>query len=319
MVRVSFILLIVVSLMSTGCRNRCANPCGNWIAANPTVAPPPTYSLNIPSVARNQQPYYTPNGQTQRGPINTNGIAPTPANQNGQNGWRASGAVQGAGAAPQTAPNQPASNRPTTFVQNRPGNNLNLAPINNSVASRASGGQSVLVNNGSTVRTASTAGTGVSTTNSPNYQTTSVDERRDATRLAVTDASTVRAPSRNFPAGYAPAYPTPNNAQQTYAGQAGFYRQTVPAYSGAGVLVANQPIVPAAYGGQAVLLNPAAYRGVPVAYQGNAYQGNVYPAQYPTSSSPTVLAESTTRNNTGARAQLGWRDRELSSDRTERF
>jgi len=71
-------LLLVSFLMAcqTGCRNRCSQPCGGGgglFAHNTTVAPAPTYSLNIPSVARNQ-PYYAPNG----GPISTTARAPVP-------------------------------------------------------------------------------------------------------------------------------------------------------------------------------------------------------------------------------------------------
>ncbi|MEM9943459.1 MAG: hypothetical protein AAF939_17990, partial [Planctomycetota bacterium] len=81
------ILLFAFIVVMTGCRNRCS-PCGsNWFANNATIAPPPTFSLNIPSVARNTQPYYTPGGNNT---LNPNGSAPTPAGGNGQSNWQPS-------------------------------------------------------------------------------------------------------------------------------------------------------------------------------------------------------------------------------------
>ena len=57
----------------TGCRSRCNQSCGGgFFANNTTIAPTPTYGINIPSVARNQ-PYYAPNG----GPISTTARAPS--------------------------------------------------------------------------------------------------------------------------------------------------------------------------------------------------------------------------------------------------
>lgn len=272
------LLAVTVLIVSTGCRSRCNSCNGGWFANNPTIAPPPTYSLNIPSVAQNQQPYYTP------GPgsgVNPRANAPTPA---GSSQWRPTG-NNGAGTQNQNTGVGNSGNgqtAPTTFVETS-------GPRNT--------GQSVLAGNQQPVRTAALPASGASFTNSQNYQTTQTDETRDRSRLPVTDASTVRAPSRTFPTGnvgsavYPTGYSTPVGVQQTYAGQAGFYRQTTPAYSGSSTLVAGQAISPGNYAGQAVLIGP---NGLPI-------------------QQPQSVAQSTASNNGGSTGQLGWRGRELGS------
>lgn len=310
MFRVRLIILGMCLLMMTaGCRNRCYNPCGGgrlFAGGSPTIAPPPTYSLNIPSVAKNQ-PYYSPNnGNT--GTLSTYGRAPTPANrqaQQAQPGWRAAGTDL----SNTTNPTPPANNSdgrsvlatPTTFVNNR------------TTQPAGTQGKSVLAGNSGVVRTASATaqpGTGQSFTESRNYQTTRVDERTDPTRLAGTDASSVRAPARNYPTGYSAsqgAVGYANQIPQTYVASNVMYSQ--PASSG--------------YAGNPVLV------GSPVGYQGQAMIGapgypQQYPQlqQYPTSSAPTVLAQSTVTANpssSGSGTQLGWRDRDLTNGRTGRF
>ncbi len=148
------------------------------------ISPPATYSLNIPGA--NNNPNGLRVGQLPNGLINTQQSAPTPvnrpANYNQQQGWRRSD-----------------------------GNDLNTsstdqADVDNRFA-RATSANSVLESsarfntpnppsNGSGSRTASAGnavGSGVSFTQSTDYQTTSTDERLDSTRLAVTDATNVRA------------------------------------------------------------------------------------------------------------------------------
>lgn len=302
-------LSICVVVMTVGCRNRCNNQCnpygGGVFAGGPsTIAPPPTYSLNIPSVAGNQ-PYYTPG---QAAPtnytLNPNQRAPTPATrqatQQNQSGWKSSDnnlSKSGNG----SGNNDNGSSvlaAPTKFVES----NLRA----NSGSTSATG-----------TRTASTAplpGSGVSFTNSQNYQTTRVDETQDATRLPLTDATAVRAPARNFPTGtpmtamqngypgnYQAGYNSP--IQQTYVAQNGFYQRAPTGYAGAPVIIGGRPAT--GYQGQPLLVNPQ----YPAGYQ-----------QYPTSSAPTVLAQSTATITPGASgSQLGWRDRDLTGSRSSRF
>lgn len=285
MSRIQFMLLAAcLVLMTVGCRNRCNSPYGGWFAGNSTVAPPPTYSLNIPTSVANNQPYYTPGSVApNNGTLSPNQRAPTPATPQNQNGWRQSGNLNGANAAP--VQNQSVLTNPTTFVETQP-NNVNRAGF--------PGSQQAL-------RTAALPGSGYSYTDSSNYRTTQIDERRDATRLPVTDASTVRAPAANFPTGNVLQFQQPNPyypanysapAQQTFVAQNGFY-QPPTAYSGSTYLVGGQAN---AYQGQAILMNP-----------------------YQTSSASTVLAQSTTSLDQRSAGQVGWRTREMNSDRVNRF
>ena len=271
-------LLVIVTFlvaMSVGCCGRCRNPCGGWFAGSSTVAPPPTYSLNIPSVANNQ-PYYTPGSAAPNSyTVNPNLSAPTPAaTGQGQNGWRSANDQLSNGRADQEESRSVLAT-PTTFVESQ-------ATVDPNQANPQF--------NQPTFRTASSVplpASGYSYSNSPNYLTTRVDERMDSTRLPVIDASTVRAPARNFPTGTIASYSAP--LQQTYVAQNGFYQPVSP-YTGSMVMVGGQPVP---YQGQTVLTNP-----------------NIYP----TSSPPAVLAQSTTTGD-----PVGWRSREMSSDRVNRY
>ena len=330
-------LSICVVAMTVGCRNRCPNQFaqyggqyggGVFSGGSPTIAPPPTYSLNIPSVAKNQ-PYYTPgqaapNAAPNNFTLNTNQRAPTPATpgsspaatrqatQLNQSGWRSVnnnlGSNINSGGAPDSNNGRSVLAAPTRFVESNSGNN-----------SGTGSNTAVATNSGSGTRTASAAplpGSGVSFTNSQNYQTTRVDETQDATRLALTDATTVRAPARNFPTGtplatvqnngYPANYQAGFNApiqQQTFVAQNVLNQRQPTGYAAAPVIIGGQP-VPTGYQGQPLLVNPQ----YPAGYQ-----------TYPTSSAPTVLAQSTaTINPSGSASQLGWRDRDLTG-RSNRF
>ncbi len=289
----SRIVLVVIAIgvlsLSTGCRNRCANPCGNggFFAGSPTIAAPATYSLNIPSVARNPAQYYVPNNGTlqtntnivpatgspiqagQRNPVN--GWVPTNQNPNvGTNGVQNNGNT-----------GRSVLTTPTTFVQtNQPAqpNNLRTASASNSVIARNP-----------------LPGSGTSFTDSINYRTTQTNEQQDRTRLPATDASNVRAPARNFPTGgsqFAQLQPqTAPISPVTYQGT--FARQQYP------------------------VQQPYQLVGQPVAYQAPIYVGQPQGIVRPQSngSQPAVLAQSTTTfdpNNNGS--QLGWRDREFGSN-----
>jgi len=279
MTRVQYSLLIAcVVMMSVGCRNRCNTPCSPGLfAGNSTLAPPPTYSLNIPSVANNQ-PYYTP-GQAAptNNTLNTNQRAPTPQQQ----GWRAAnGNLSNTNtSSPQSGESRSVLTNQTKFVETTaPQNGNPLNPGNQPPA-----------------RMAALPGSGVSFTNSQNFQSTPFDERRDATQMPVSDASGVRAPSRNYPTGNVPQFQSPANystpTQQTYA-QNGI-DQPQPGYSGQLMVYGGQP---ASYQGQALLVNP------------NAYPQN----------SQAVLAQSTASVGSSSASQVGWRSRELNSDRISR-
>ncbi len=269
MSRVQLCLIFAcVVLATTGCRNRCNNPCGNgWFAGNSTLAPPSTYSLNIPSVAANQ-PYYTPRqAAPTNNTLNTNQRAPTSA---GQAGWRAADTNLSNGSQPQGESRSVLTNQ-TKFVETTPTNN----------------GAVFNPGNQPPARMAALPGSGASFTNSSNYQSTQTDERRDPTRLAVNDASAVRAPARNNPTGA--NYSVPQ--QQTYA-QNGFYAPQT-GYTGQFMAYNGQPTN---YQGQAELVNPYAYR----------------------QNAQTVLAQSTAGVGSGSASQVGWRSRELNSDRINR-
>ena len=260
--------------LSVGCCGRCKNPCGGWLAGSSTVAPPPTYSLNIPSVANNQ-PYYTPGSAAPNSyTVNPNLRAPTPAVPGQrQDGWRSTNEQASNGNA-EDQESRSVLATPTTFVESRPTADPNQAnPQFNQPSFR-------------TASNIPLPASGYSYTNSQNYLTTRVDERMDATRLPVTDASTVRAPARSFPTGTFASYAAP--LQQTYVAQNGSYQPVAP-YTGSMVMVGGQPVP---YQGQTLLTNPNFY---------------------PTSSPPTVLAQSTTT------VTPGWRSRELSSENVNRY
>ena len=348
------LLSICLVTVSVGCRNRCANVYGGnglyggnaFAGGATTIAPPPTYSLNIPSIARNQ-PYYTP-GQTAptNNTLNPNQRAPTPAirqatqtnqinqtNQTNQTGWRSvdrdlsgnNGNSGTNGVAPLNSnnPNNGRSvlNSPTNFVQSTPN-------VNSGSSTRTASATNVNSGSGSGTRTASTAplpGSGASFTSSTNYQTTRVDETRDTTRIPLNDASAVRAPARNFPTG-TPLTTAPTNGYPYQTGQTGIQTGV---QTGIGALPFQQPQqtqqtfagqagfqqqVPTGYAASPVLLTR---QQVPTGYQGQALITNS-PYQYPSASAPTVLAQSTATTTPGAASQLGWRDRDLTG-RTNRF
>ncbi len=282
-------LTMCLLILTAGCRNRCNNPYGGGLFAggSPTIAAPATYSLNIPSVAKNQ-PYYVP-GPANNSTLNPNGRAPTPqgrqATQPNQAGWK-------------SAEND-------------------LSKAGSGIRSEGDAGRSVLAPT-SFVQTGAASrpmqSTGQAFTNSQNYRTTSIDERQDATRLPVTDASFVRAPASNYPPGTRMVasnngYPSSNYnvgysapVPQTYVGQNGVYAGSASGYTASPVIVSGQPML--GYQSSPVLVSPGQFQR--------------YPQGYPTSGPPTVLAESTA-SSTGRASQIGWRDRDLTSGRTGRY
>ena len=314
--------------LSTGCRNRCYNACNNGgLFSQSTVAPPPTYGINIPSVAQNQN-YYDPRGNRTAG-LNTRTAAPTPATGT-PNGWNPKDA-----AANQSSGQQPA-NQQQPLGQQRPANtnNVGSGAATNLQAQNISPVQtrSVLTNGTNFVettppgrttpnfRTASTAplpGSGVSFTDSTDYRTTRTNEQTDPTRLPATDASTVRAPASNFPTG-APTRLAQNVLPQNVRSngspnQTFSLGQTNPnVVNGQPFYVGNPIIVPQGqpqhfYQGQ-FASNPG-FANNPGFGQSVNRQFN---GQFNTGSA--VVAQSTT-SYAGSGTQVGWRDRDLNSRR----
>ena len=204
---------LLILTLQPGCANRCNQPGGYWLSGNTRIAPPPTYSLNIPSVANNQ-PYYSPGGAA----VNPTGSAPTPADSNLQ--WR----------------------QPNDSSQTSPNSNSNSINGSRFVETNSPApGRSVL---GQIVppagRTAALPASGSSFTDSRNFQTTQVDERQDSSRIPVTDATSVRAPSQNLVAGYG----VPQTYAQSYNGPRVF---SVP-----GSVV--QPYQPNTFSGQPIVV-----------------------------------------------------------------
>ncbi|MEL7500511.1 MAG: hypothetical protein AAFN77_23160 [Planctomycetota bacterium] len=234
----SAICFIVVVCLFTGCQSRCNQPCGNWFAGNTRIAPPATYSLNIPNVAQNQ-PYYQPTAGS-----NQNGA---PAGRTADSLWRRSDGS----ANPQGNPQ---------------GNTQNANGTNRFVdASRGSNslGQSVLVNSGQPpARTASNTqlpASGSSFTDSRNFATTINDERNDSTRIPVTDATSVRAPAQNFVAnGAGQTFALNGRYQPTYSANGYILNNNgaSPYYQAAPVVVSNAGNVP--FQSQPVMINPTA-------------------------------------------------------------
>lgn len=274
--RIVFLFLLTVLVASTGCRNRCGSGCNGWFAGSQRVAAPPTYSLNIPSMAGNQ-PYYVPgqNGTARTAALNTSAAAPTPAfNQNTStanlNGWRPVNDNSGATNNPNTNGTSVLT-QPTTFAQN----GTNVPPGYRTASNTA------------------LPGSGRSFTDQTNYQTTRVNEAQDPSRVPVTDATTVRAPARNNPTG-APtrfAQIPPNSNGARYSGTL-----NVPASGG-------QPI----YSANPVIAGNTGFGRTPV-YMGQPMVGQ----QFAVNPTTTIQAQSTTTANTNT--QVGWRDRETSSD-----
>ena len=163
-----------------------------------TIAPPPTYSLNIPGGGVNPYAQGTRVGQLPTGLINTRQAAPTPAsgsagggfnspaNFNQNQGWRQ---INGGSLNTQSNVANPSANsQVATSVLDRSGSSTS-APVPQPNQSQ----QPNPFQQASAARTPEPVNrpqfNNVATTRSTDYQTTSVDERQDPTRLPVTDAS----------------------------------------------------------------------------------------------------------------------------------
>ena len=267
-------LLFISFLMvcQTGCRNRCNQSCGGGglFANNTTVAPAATYSLNIPSVARNQ-PYGGPISTTARAPVpaGTQPAAGSSSNSNLQ--WRQQG-TSNSGSTFGSQPAQPAIG--TRLVETNTGINLN-------------NGSSVLVGGPQNTQLASVAppASGTSFTDSRNFATTQTDERLDATRVPVTDATRVRATAQTFiGSGQQIAFNQPQPSQ-TFAAAV---PRSLPVYSTNAVVASNQPY----------------YANNPNLVQQPIYSGQAF-----------VQPNNSTTYSASVGNDIGWRNRELGSQR----
>ncbi len=260
LLKASLLIAVVLTLMSSsGCRN-CRNTCGQPFAANgyngvpgygvagygapsasvasnsPTIAPPPTYSLNIPGGGAN--PYAqggTRVGQLPSGLLNTRQAAPTsasgsnsPANFNQQQGWRQ---INGANLNTQSS---------TTSAPNA-GGQVATSVLDRSIdrtAARAPQVNAQTIPARSTGMAAATTPANrpqfnnVATTRSTDYRTTSVDERQDATRLPVTDASAMQSRvAQNFAQPPTQPYYNRQQGNQQFQ-QPRFAANTLPQHAG---------------------------------------------------------------------------------------
>ena len=282
------VALACCSLMfASGCRN-CNPACGgngygngygySQQGSSARIAPPPTYSLQIPS-ANGNPAYYVPGSPNptatanlpsylvdpnRRAPVPTGNTGGTNINQ--QNGWRPTG-------------NNNFSNNgatlPTTLARNpNAGGNYNASGFNSS--------------GNVPITQVASAPVPQSVVSSIDYASTGFNEQLDPTRLPATDASNVRAPAAFV-----------NNGSATRLAQ---------------VQPAPTPAYPNTYN-QSVAFNqpaPAVYNGTPVIAQ-QATQPFYYGTPTVRQSAPTILAQSTA---TGVPA-TGWTDRELTASRNE--
>ena len=275
-IKLSIVLVLVLS--SIGCRSRCGN-CGSnntfggglFQPVATTVPAPSTYSLQQGARTARQQDYYTiPN-------TGNTGQQPTPLNTNGTNpslsppqGWR------------QVSPNS----------STQQFNNQQLTPtslfVSNQTGPAAAPAQQL----------------------NPNYQTTVVDERSDPTRLAVTDASAVRAPARFFPTGNLNRPPQTSVATNSFGLPGSGSSNQIAAYT--------QPQSnPTQISGSVIYQGPT-----PVPYGTNPYanqvannfnrQARVFNPPV-TSTAPQLLAQSTTER-TASNVQAGWRNSQIPNN-----
>ncbi len=162
-----------------------------------TIAPPATYSLNIPGGGVNPYAQGTRVGQLPSGLINTRQAAPTPANRsvggasspanfNQQQGWRQ---INGGSLNTQSSTANPAAAGDVArSVLDRSGSPASATLPPSTSAQQHNPFQTASASN-APAPVNRPQFNNVATTRSTDYRTTSVDERQDPTRLPVTDAS----------------------------------------------------------------------------------------------------------------------------------
>ena len=297
------IAAVCLLVASTGCRNRvpyCQPGCYpnaavggpiNGVIGQTTVPSPSTYSINIPG---QNQPYYNANATAQV-PTPTTGSLP----QNNPTGWRPVGSA--------TAPTGTLSSPPTTAPTTAP---LGGSTTRNQTPATSQSRLTSVIDRPNQNQLANNRANGLSYTNDSNFRSTVIDERLDRSRLPVTDASLVRAPTTFTPQTTIGQFNNPLLNQTAY-------NQT--AY--------NQPV----YNQAPRIAQAPAYYSQPVAYSAqpapNVVVGSFTQptfAQPPqqtyrglSTQNPTVLAQNTVfadpANNPNY--QNGWRDRELTAGR----
>lgn len=288
------VLMVCLLLSATGCRNRgpfLANNSFGPLRGPTTVAPPNTYALQIPG----QNNINQGSGLRQ-----ANNVVPTdPNNVNVRNGWQPAGSSS----------------------------NTNVAPVNGQPAASGTSSNSTLINQTRITSVAprspntnvqpqtrvaqNTSNNGLSFTDATNFRTTAVDERLDQTRLPVTDASQVRAPTT-----FSPSTTVGQFNQPYYVPNRQPVNNVVPQYQNTQQRFATNPQFP-----QPQYVNPNLAQNQNGATVVGAFgQPNfARPTQqiYYGSNQNQVLAQSTVyadpANNQNL--QRGWTDRELTASR----
>ena len=283
---IKFSIVLLLVLCSVGCQNRCGScgvqngPFGGGLfqPVATTVPAPSTYSLQQGARTARQQDYYTIPNTGQQPAVRQ----PTPLNNSNSNpnpnlspqGWR-----------------QVPQNSNTQQFNNQQLNATSLL-VQNPAGSPAY--QAAQVN--------------------PNYQTTAIDERRDPTRLAVTDASAVRAPARFFPTGNVNRLPhTPvatTHGTVPSSGYSQFASNTQPQFGATQIngSVVYQNSAPN-YGNNSYGNNPYGNNQPGINQNFSQQQARVFNPPV-TSTTPELLAQSTTER-TASNVQAGWRNSQI--------
>ena len=307
--RLSIVVISTCLLMASGCgRNRAAygpfNSTYGPLAGNTAVAPPATYSLNIPGA--NNQNYYNGSGTnqqlSQRQATNT---LPGASGVNVQNGWQPAGTSSNSTSnstiqnATSNVSNPVRSNSVLENNRNQAVNQTQLANVNPFQRNnQPNPGNSIAQNNNSN---------GLSFTDVTNFSTTAVDERLDQTRLPVTDASQVRAPSNFRPTTTVGQFNVPyyvpgqqqvaqNPQQQRFASNVQF--QQIPLNTQPNLRTPNPNTIVGTFG------QPNFAQPIQQPYSGLQTQNRVL-------AQSTVYADPRDDPN----FQSGWRDRELTAGR----
>ncbi len=202
------VLLLGLITLSVGCQNRrplLSNNTFGPLRGATRVSPPNTYALQIPG---------QPNSNQGSGVRSANNVQPNQVNVQG--GWQPAGSATG--------------NTPDAIPPANSGTSTNSTIANQTqvVAVTAPSREPI----GAVQNRVAQNNTGLSYTDRTNFRTTAVDERLDRSRLPVTDASQVRAPTRFTPSTtvgqFNAPYYVPNNNVNSVAPQ---YQNTVPRYA----------------------------------------------------------------------------------------
>lgn len=233
MSRIQLVLVMACLVtVSVGCRGRYNN---GLFATNDRVAPPPTYSLNIPSVAKNQ-PYYNPGG---------NASGATGA------GWQKPVSNAGTPAANNGNPTSP----PTNFVETTPPSAPPTRTASAANQPRPGFAYSSSTNYQTTRVDERLDSTRLPVNDATNIQSPPPSYPTTGNNLARLQRPPTAAPGYSGQVGYGSG-----NPQQTYVAQQNGYGQPVnPFYNGTAVLFSGQPQGPVARQAQNVYTNPSGY------------------------------------------------------------